>query len=155
MNNVIQSEKAELFQERHRQTTNSKKKKLKDQMMNAKKKKKSSVGSVERKGRSEPGSATSRKSGKLQKNFLEDENSAYEFGDYYQQISESSMIDLGMLSDTFNDENQEKLIREKEEKEYQSRLKAGKKSVAFKDLDAYDPKIYKRVTSRTTARNTS
>ena len=47
---------------------------------------------------------------------MEDTGSAYEFGDYNQQISESSLIDLGMLSDTFKDENQEKLIREKEEK---------------------------------------
>lgn len=56
-----------------------------------------------------------------------------------------------MLSDTFNDENQERLIRERQEKEFQNRLKAGKKSVSFKDLDAYESKFYRlAATDRTT-----
>ena len=85
---------------------------------------------------------------KVQKKYREDKDSALEFGEYNQVISDSSMIDLAMLSDTFNDENQERLIREKEEKEYLTRLKSGKKSVAFKDVEGYDPRIYKLATTR-------
>ena len=42
---------------------------------------------------------------KLKKNFDEDNDSNYEFGAMNHYISESSMVDFGMLSDTFNDEN--------------------------------------------------
>lgn len=42
---------------------------------------------------------------KLKKNFGEDWESEVEYGAKYQYISDSSMIDFGMLSETFNDEN--------------------------------------------------
>lgn len=61
-------------------------------------------------------SVASRKSKKLKKNFDEDNDSNIEFGALNQYISESSMIDFGMLSDTFNDENQSKLVQQKKQK---------------------------------------
>ena len=51
----------------------------------------------------------SRKSKKIKKNFDEDQDSGFEYGAFNQYISESSMIDFGMLSDTFKEENQTKL----------------------------------------------
>ena len=118
MNVIIESEKAQIFQEKHALTNSTKKNNLKNQIKKNKKKKEVLVIQEKKERSVDVRSAGSKKSGKIKKNFLEDTGSAYEFGDYYQQISESSLIDLGLLSDTFNDDNQEKLIREKEEKEY-------------------------------------
>ena len=50
------------------------------------------------------------------KNFGEDFDSDVEFGAKYQYISDSSMIDFGMLSETFADENQNRLQKKPKDK---------------------------------------
>lgn len=110
MNTILKSEKAELKREKKKETQQSKRDKLRNQHKNSKKNKK--VLSDPEEEKSESLSAKSVKSKKLKKNFGEDYDSNLEFGALNQYISESSLIDFGMLSDTFKEENQVK-IREK------------------------------------------
>lgn len=110
MNTVLKSEKAEFAREKKKQTKELRREKLRNQHRNSRKNRKGLDDGADQES-VDANSRQSRRS-RLGKKFGEDFESEVEYGAQYQYISESSMIDFGMLSETFNDENQNRLVEQ-------------------------------------------